>query len=151
MEWEPSWVCGAAGGLWDTQRWVGLPWEPVGAPWFVASRSVMQDFWRRGCGGACGPRALAEPSGPWVRVPLTVLWVAVTLAMALFLPDLSEIISIIGGISSFFIFIFPGEAPAPPAARLRVLPGSPPWGGHVEVRVQGAGVRVDRMAPSPVY
>ncbi|KAB0383242.1 hypothetical protein FD755_005159 [Muntiacus reevesi] len=71
-------------------------------------RSVMQDFWRRGCGGSCGPQALAEPSGPWVRVPLTVLWVAVTLAMALFLPDLSEIIGIIGGISSFFIFIFPG-------------------------------------------
>ncbi|XP_023101010.2 putative sodium-coupled neutral amino acid transporter 8 [Felis catus] len=71
-------------------------------------RSVMQDFWRRSWCLACGPGALAEPSGPWVRVPLTVLWVAVTLAMALLLPDLSEIISIIGGISSFFIFIFPG-------------------------------------------
>ncbi|CAK6436833.1 unnamed protein product [Pipistrellus nathusii] len=66
-------------------------------------RSVMQDFWRRSCCQACGPRALANPSGL-----LTVLWVAVTLAMALFLPDLSEIIGIIGGISSFFIFIFPG-------------------------------------------
>ncbi|XP_061242846.1 solute carrier family 38 member 8 isoform X2 [Bos javanicus] len=71
-------------------------------------RSVMQDFWRRGCGGACGLRALAEPAGLWVRMPLTVLWVTATLAMALFLPDLSEIIGIIGGISSFFIFIFPG-------------------------------------------
>ncbi|GAB5582528.1 putative sodium-coupled neutral amino acid transporter 7 isoform X1 [Prionailurus iriomotensis] len=71
-------------------------------------RSVMQDFWRRSWCLACGPGALAEPSGPWVRVPLTVLWVAVTLAMALLLPDLSEIVSIIGGISSFFIFIFPG-------------------------------------------
>lgn len=106
-----------SGGLWDPQWWVrvGLAGEPVGAPSFVASRSVMQDFWRRGCGGACGPQALAEPSGPWVRVPLTMLWVAMTLAMALFLPDLSEIIGIIGGISSFFIFIFPGEVPAPPA------------------------------------
>ncbi|XP_044932292.1 putative sodium-coupled neutral amino acid transporter 8 [Mustela putorius furo] len=71
-------------------------------------RSVMQDFWRRSCCRAGGPGALAEPSGPWVRGLLTVLWVAVTLAMALFLPDLSEIIGIIGGISSFFIFIFPG-------------------------------------------
>uniref|UniRef100_A0A8C3VSF8 Solute carrier family 38 member 8 n=1 Tax=Catagonus wagneri TaxID=51154 RepID=A0A8C3VSF8_9CETA len=71
-------------------------------------RSVMQDFWRRGCCPACGPRALVEPSEPWVRMPLTVLWVTVTLTMALFLPDLSEIIGIIGGISSFFIFIFPG-------------------------------------------
>ncbi|KAI4534089.1 hypothetical protein MG293_014949 [Ovis ammon polii] len=71
-------------------------------------RSVMQDFWRRGCGGACGPWALAEPSGLWVRMLLTVLWVTATLTMALFLPDLSEIIGIIGSISSFFIFIFPG-------------------------------------------
>uniref|UniRef100_A0A452QLC9 Solute carrier family 38 member 8 n=1 Tax=Ursus americanus TaxID=9643 RepID=A0A452QLC9_URSAM len=71
-------------------------------------RSVMQDFWRRSCCRAGGRGALAEPSGPWVQGLLTVLWVAVTLAMALFLPDLSEIIGIIGGISSFFIFIFPG-------------------------------------------
>ncbi|KAM7059137.1 solute carrier family 38 member 8 isoform 2-T3 [Molossus nigricans] len=71
-------------------------------------RSVMQDFWRRSCCQARGPRALADPSGLGVRVLLTILWVAVTLAMALLLPDLSEIIGIIGGISSFFIFIFPG-------------------------------------------
>lgn len=66
-------------------------------------RSVLQDFWRRSCCQECGSRALDNPSGL-----LTVLWVTVTLAMALFLPDLSEIIGIIGGISSFFIFIFPG-------------------------------------------
>ncbi|XP_054553004.1 putative sodium-coupled neutral amino acid transporter 8 [Talpa occidentalis] len=71
-------------------------------------RSVMQDFWQRSCWLVCAPRALADPSGPWVRMPLTILWVTVTLAMALFLPDLSEIIGIIGGISSFFIFTFPG-------------------------------------------
>ncbi|XP_007452586.1 PREDICTED: putative sodium-coupled neutral amino acid transporter 8 [Lipotes vexillifer] len=71
-------------------------------------RSVMQDLWRRGCCWACGPQPLAEPSGPWVRMSLTVLWVTVTLTMALFLPDLSEIIGIIGGVSSSFIFIFPG-------------------------------------------
>ncbi|XP_012503656.1 PREDICTED: putative sodium-coupled neutral amino acid transporter 8 [Propithecus coquereli] len=71
-------------------------------------RSVMQDFWRRSCRGAWGPRELADPSGPWVRMPLTVLWVTVTLATALFVPDLSEIVSITGGLSSFFIFIFPG-------------------------------------------
>ncbi|XP_023381879.1 putative sodium-coupled neutral amino acid transporter 8 [Pteropus vampyrus] len=71
-------------------------------------RSVMQDFWRRSCCQVCVPRALADPSGLGVRMSLTVLWVAMTLAMALLLPDLGEIIGIIGGISSFFIFIFPG-------------------------------------------
>ena len=102
------------------------------SPCFVASRSVMQDFWRRGCGGACGPWALAEPSGLWVRIPLTVLWVTATLTMALFLPDLSEIIGIIGGISSFFIFVFPGEALAPHQARR---------GLQEEVRAAGRGAR----------
>nr|XP_044998263.1 putative sodium-coupled neutral amino acid transporter 8 isoform X3 [Jaculus jaculus] len=67
-------------------------------------RSVMQDLWKRRYGGPRG----SDPSGPWVRLPLTLLWVTVTLAMALLLPDLSKIIDLIGGISSFFIFIFPG-------------------------------------------
>lgn len=71
-------------------------------------RSVMQDFWKKSYWATRGPPVLADPSGPWVRLPLTFLWVVVTLTMALFLPDLSEIISIIGGVSSFFIFIFPG-------------------------------------------
>ncbi|XP_062405752.1 putative sodium-coupled neutral amino acid transporter 8 [Sardina pilchardus] len=42
------------------------------------------------------------------RVILTVLWVAVTLLIAVYVPDMSEVISVIGGISAFFIFIFPG-------------------------------------------
>ncbi|XP_040838092.1 putative sodium-coupled neutral amino acid transporter 8 [Ochotona curzoniae] len=71
-------------------------------------RSVMQDFWTRSCWGTWGLRVLADPSGPWVRIPLTVLWVTATLAMALALPNLGEVIGIIGGLSSFFIFIFPG-------------------------------------------
>ncbi|KAE8608078.1 hypothetical protein XENTR_v10011392 [Xenopus tropicalis] len=43
-----------------------------------------------------------------VRVVITVLWILVTLLIALFVPDISEVISVIGGISAFFIFIFPG-------------------------------------------
>lgn len=139
--------------MWGNQEGAAAPsggragLEPLGACGGLASRSVMQDFWRRGCCRACGPRALADPSGPWVRMPLTVLWVTVTLAMALFLPDLSEIIGIIGGISSFFIFIFPGETPLPgppacasfpllsagvPVVQVKGLEGgSPVWVGQL--------------------
>ncbi|XP_065123809.1 putative sodium-coupled neutral amino acid transporter 8 [Paramisgurnus dabryanus] len=42
------------------------------------------------------------------RVILTFLWIAITLLIAVYVPDMSEIISVIGGISAFFIFIFPG-------------------------------------------
>uniref|UniRef100_A0A3Q1HDE5 Amino acid transporter transmembrane domain-containing protein n=1 Tax=Anabas testudineus TaxID=64144 RepID=A0A3Q1HDE5_ANATE len=42
------------------------------------------------------------------RVILTVIWISITLLIAMFVPDMSKVISVIGGISSFFIFIFPG-------------------------------------------
>ncbi|KAM7406179.1 hypothetical protein PAMP_000573 [Pampus punctatissimus] len=42
------------------------------------------------------------------RVVLTVIWITVTLLIAMFVPDMGEVISVIGGISAFFIFIFPG-------------------------------------------
>ncbi|GAA6227841.1 putative sodium-coupled neutral amino acid transporter 8 [Lates japonicus] len=42
------------------------------------------------------------------RVILTVIWITITLAIAMFVPDMGEVISVIGGISAFFIFIFPG-------------------------------------------
>ncbi|XP_074482093.1 putative sodium-coupled neutral amino acid transporter 8 [Sebastes fasciatus] len=42
------------------------------------------------------------------RFVLTVIWIAITLLIAMFVPDMGEVISVIGGISAFFIFIFPG-------------------------------------------
>lgn len=44
------------------------------------------------------------------RYILTVLWITVTMFIAMFVPDISKVISVIGGISAFFIFIFPGNA-----------------------------------------
>ncbi|CAL8359568.1 putative sodium-coupled neutral amino acid transporter 8 [Gadus morhua] len=42
------------------------------------------------------------------RAGLTGVWIAVTMLIAMFVPDMSDVISVIGGISAFFIFIFPG-------------------------------------------
>ncbi|XP_006797525.1 putative sodium-coupled neutral amino acid transporter 8a [Neolamprologus brichardi] len=42
------------------------------------------------------------------RYMLTLLWITATLLIAVFVPDISKVISVIGGISAFFIFIFPG-------------------------------------------
>ncbi|KAA0714950.1 putative sodium-coupled neutral amino acid transporter 8 [Triplophysa tibetana] len=42
------------------------------------------------------------------RIALTTVWVTVTLLIAVFVPDISKVISVVGGISAFFIFIFPG-------------------------------------------
>lgn len=73
---------------------------------FLQTRSVIQEpllsWWRR-CGGRAAPE-LENRS----RYALTVLWVVATLVIAMFVPDISKVISVIGGISGFFIFIFPG-------------------------------------------
>uniref|UniRef100_A0AAY5EY19 Amino acid transporter transmembrane domain-containing protein n=1 Tax=Electrophorus electricus TaxID=8005 RepID=A0AAY5EY19_ELEEL len=42
------------------------------------------------------------------RVALTLAWVISTFLIAVAVPDISKVISVIGGISAFFIFIFPG-------------------------------------------
>lgn len=81
--------------------------EPLPNP-LLLTRSVIQEpllsCWRR-CGGTAAP--LLESRS---RYTLTVLWLVATLAIAMFVPDISKVISVIGGISAFFIFIFPGES-----------------------------------------
>ncbi|KAM4573531.1 putative sodium-coupled neutral amino acid transporter 8a [Odontesthes bonariensis] len=72
----------------------------------LLGRSVIQDpllSWRRRHGGAV--MAQFESRSRYV---LTVLWITLTLLIAVFVPDISKVISVIGGISAFFIFIFPG-------------------------------------------
>ncbi|XP_072492275.1 solute carrier family 38 member 8 isoform X1 [Notamacropus eugenii] len=73
----------------------------------LLGRSVIQDFWLS-CSSVWGCGKCADPSGTWVRMLLTSLWVATSLLLALFVPDIGEVIMVIGGISAFFIFIFPG-------------------------------------------
>ncbi|XP_029991740.1 putative sodium-coupled neutral amino acid transporter 8a [Sphaeramia orbicularis] len=72
----------------------------------LLSRSVIQDpllGWRRRRSGVA--TADFESRSRYV---LTVLWIMATLLIAMFVPDISKVISVIGGISAFFIFIFPG-------------------------------------------
>ncbi|XP_054245738.1 putative sodium-coupled neutral amino acid transporter 8 [Indicator indicator] len=70
----------------------------------LLGRSVVQDMWAAPKRGA---RAVPEAGERWSRVALTVAWMATTLLIALFVPDIGKVIELIGGISAFFIFIFP--------------------------------------------
>ncbi|XP_029008678.1 putative sodium-coupled neutral amino acid transporter 8a isoform X1 [Betta splendens] len=72
----------------------------------LLGRSVIQDpllSWRRRRHGTV-TAAFERRS----RYALTVLWITATLFTAVFVPDISKVISMVGGISAFFIFIFPG-------------------------------------------
>ncbi|KAF1667390.1 Vacuolar amino acid transporter 2, partial [Aptenodytes patagonicus] len=71
----------------------------------LLGRSVVRDVWATPkCQAAAVPEAHERQS----RVALTVAWMAATLTIALFVPDIGKVIELIGGISAFFIFIFPG-------------------------------------------
>ncbi|KAG6936177.1 solute carrier family 38 member 8, partial [Chelydra serpentina] len=71
----------------------------------LSHRSVLQDVCLNDKSRSL---LLMEPYERCTRIVLTSIWIVVTLVIALFVPDISEVISIIGGISAFFIFIFPG-------------------------------------------
>lgn len=81
------------------------PWVPS-APAILPVRSVVKDLWASPKRGAV---AVSEGQERRSRVALTVTWMAATLAIALFVPDIGKVIELIGGISAFFIFIFPGK------------------------------------------
>ncbi|KAJ7986175.1 hypothetical protein DPEC_G00348050 [Dallia pectoralis] len=42
------------------------------------------------------------------RVLQTLVWFTITLILALFIPDIGRVISLIGGLAACFIFVFPG-------------------------------------------
>ncbi|XP_033478027.2 sodium-coupled neutral amino acid transporter 7 [Epinephelus lanceolatus] len=42
------------------------------------------------------------------RILQTLVWFTVTLVLALFIPDIGRVISLIGGLAACFIFVFPG-------------------------------------------
>ncbi|NWS54643.1 S38A6 protein, partial [Chunga burmeisteri] len=74
----------------------------------LLGRSVVRDVWATPKRRAA---TVPEEHERRNRVALTVTWMAATLAIALFVPDIGKVIELIGGISAFFIFIFPGKTP----------------------------------------
>uniref|UniRef100_A0A8C0V1A7 Solute carrier family 38 member 8 n=1 Tax=Cyanistes caeruleus TaxID=156563 RepID=A0A8C0V1A7_CYACU len=85
-----------------------LLFAPLGviSPTILPPRSVVKDLWAAPKGGAVAECEARERRS---RVALTVTWMSATLAIALFVPDIGKVIELIGGISAFFIFIFPGK------------------------------------------
>lgn len=44
------------------------------------------------------------------RLLQTISWFLLTLLLALFIPDIGKVISVIGGLAACFIFVFPGTS-----------------------------------------
>ncbi|XP_044290157.1 putative sodium-coupled neutral amino acid transporter 7 isoform X1 [Varanus komodoensis] len=68
-------------------------------------RAVLEGLWLRYKGEAVEEDVVRERRR---RLLQTVSWFLLTLLLALFIPDIGKVISVIGGLAACFIFVFPG-------------------------------------------
>ncbi|KAJ7312072.1 hypothetical protein JRQ81_006409 [Phrynocephalus forsythii] len=68
-------------------------------------RTVLEGLWLRYKGEAVEEDVVLERRR---RLGQTLAWFLLTLLLALFIPDIGKVISIIGGLAACFIFVFPG-------------------------------------------
>lgn len=59
------------------------------------------------------------------RVLQTLVWFLLTLLLALFIPDIGKVISVIGGLAACFIFVFPGVELTPSTHSQTLLASAP--------------------------
>lgn len=75
--------------------------------WSFPSRAVVEGLWLRFQGEQVEVCVRRERRR---RILQTLVWFIVTLILALFIPDIGRVISLIGGLAACFIFVFPGNA-----------------------------------------
>lgn len=68
-------------------------------------RAVLEGLWLRLRGEEVEVDVVRERRR---RVLQTLVWFLITLVLALFIPDIGRVISLIGGLAACFIFVFPG-------------------------------------------
>ncbi|XP_056381379.1 sodium-coupled neutral amino acid transporter 7 isoform X2 [Hyla sarda] len=68
-------------------------------------RAVVEGLWLRFTAQEAGEEPTRERRR---RILQTLTWFVLTLLLALFIPDIGRVISLIGGLAACFIFIFPG-------------------------------------------
>lgn len=69
------------------------------------SRAVIEGLWLRFQGEQVEVCVRRERRR---RILQTLVWFIITLVLALFIPDIGRVISLIGGLAACFIFVFPG-------------------------------------------
>lgn len=68
-------------------------------------RAVLEGLWLRYKGEEVETDVAKEQRR---RIIQTLVWFCLTLILALFIPDIGRVISLIGGLAACFIFVFPG-------------------------------------------
>lgn len=68
-------------------------------------RAVLEGLWLRFTAQEAGEEPRRERRR---RILQTLIWFVLTLLLALFIPDIGRVISLVGGLAACFIFVFPG-------------------------------------------
>lgn len=63
--------------------------------------SLMQD-----CGTSTSNNQQREK---WGRILISILWFGSSLMLAVLIPDIGEVIQVLGSLAAVFIFVFPGK------------------------------------------
>lgn len=98
-----------AGECWERWGWCGKEEQHEETPlsWVCAHRAVLEGLWLRYTGITVEEDVVRERRR---RLLQTISWFLLTLLLALFIPDIGKVISVIGGLAACFIFVFPGRA-----------------------------------------
>lgn len=86
----------------------------------MSNRAVLEGLWLRFTAQEAGEEPTKERRR---RIFQTLAWFVLTLLLALFIPDIGRVISLIGGLAACFIFIFPGKSSLKIFLRLYILLG----------------------------
>lgn len=90
---------------WGWRRQGGTAGNPPSFPRLCAHRAVLEGLWLRYTGVTVEEDVVRERRR---RLLQTISWFLLTLLLALFIPDIGKVISVIGGLAACFIFVFPG-------------------------------------------
>lgn len=85
----------------------GSAGNPPSFLWLCAHRAVLEGLWLRYTGVTVEEDVVRERRR---RLLQTISWFLLTLLLALFIPDIGKVISVIGGLAACFIFVFPGTS-----------------------------------------
>lgn len=98
-----------AGEHWGKAGWYGQEGQSgeIPLPCICACRAVLEGLWLRYTGVTVEEDVVRERRR---RLLQTISWFLLTLLLALFIPDIGKVISVIGGLAACFIFVFPGRA-----------------------------------------
>ena len=59
--------------------------------------------------GSSSPGVSTQQREKWGRIFISIVWFTTSLILAVLIPDIGQVIQVLGSLAAVFIFVFPGE------------------------------------------